>query len=455
MQLDMTRGPILPRMIRFMIPILIGNIFQQLYNMVDTMIVGKFLGASALAAVGSTGNLMFMVTGFAMGTAIGFSVLTSQSFGAGREDRLKTAVAGGVILALILSAVLTAGSLLGAEGALRLMRTPADIFPEAKAYITIIFAGLTATFFYNLLSSHLRAVGNSRAPLVFLILSAVLNVFLDLFLIAVLGFGVRGAAFATVLSQGLSALMCLVYILKRMPILVPGRAHWRLRKEIAMAQLKMGLPMGLQHTITASGMVVMQAAINSFGSVAVASITAAMKLQYLLMQGCTSIGHTMTPFCGQNMGKGDYRRLREGFRTAVLMEIVFSIFAALILIFVLPKLLFLFFRTGTDMTEIIRLAKPYLYITSAFYFPLSLIFIFRNGLQGCGYAMVPMFSGVVELVARVIVALLSIHLGSYILAVSCDPAAWLCAGLYGAGAYLLIRRKWPDGSKRTVPIDSQ
>ncbi|MBR6503594.1 MAG: MATE family efflux transporter, partial [Firmicutes bacterium] len=347
MQMDMTRGPILPRMIRFMIPILIGNIFQQLYNMVDTMIVGKFLGSSALAAVGSTGNLMFMVTGFAMGAAIGFSVRTSQTFGAGQTEQLKNSVACSIILAVALSAALTAVSLAGVNGALHLMRTPADIFAEAKTYITIIFGGITATFFYNLLSAHLRAVGNSTAPLFFLILSAVLNVALDLLLIAGLGMGVEGAAFATVLSQTLSALLCLVYILKRMPILVPGREHWKMRKEVAAYHLKMGVPIGLQHTITASGMVVMQAAINGFGSAAVASITAATKLQYLLMQGCTAMGHTMTTFCGQNTGKGDYRRVREGFKTAVLMELAFSIFAALVLIFVMPKLLFLFFRAGT------------------------------------------------------------------------------------------------------------
>ena len=450
MQLDMTRGPILPRMIRFMIPVLIGNIFQQLYNMVDTMIVGKFLGASALAAVGSTGNLMFMVTGFAMGAAIGFSVRTSQTFGAGQTDQLKNSVACSILLALVLSAALTAVSLAGADGALQLMRTPADIFAQAKTYITIIFAGITATFFYNLFSAHLRAVGNSTAPLFFLILSAVLNVGLDLLFIAGMGLGVEGAAFATVLAQGVSALLCLVYILKRMPLLVPGREHWKIRKEVAAYHLKMGVPIGLQHTITASGMVVMQAAINGFGSAAVASITAAMKLQYLLMQGCTAMGHTMTTFCGQNIGRGDYRRLREGFRTAILLELAFSVFAALVLIFVLPHFLFLFFKTGTDMTEVIRLAKPYLYITSAFYFPLSLIFIFRNGLQGCGYAMVPLFSGVVELIARCAVAFLSIRLGSYLLAISCDPAAWLCAGVYGAAAYLLLRRKWPAEEKSDI-----
>ena len=444
MQLDMTRGPILPRMLRLMIPILIGNIFQQLYNMVDTMIVGRFLGSAALAAVGSTGNLMFMVTGFAMGAAIGFSVLTSQAFGAEQMEKLKNSVAISFMLGVALSAVITVFSLLLADAALHLMRTPEDIYPEAKAYINIIFGGITATFFYNLFAAHLRAVGNSRAPLFFLILSALLNVGLDLLLIAGLGMGVQGAAFATILSQTVSALLCLLYILRRMPVLVPGRAHWRFRKEIAIHQLKMGIPMGLQHTITASGMTVMQAAINSFGSTAVASITAATKLQYLLMQGCTAMGHTMTTYCGQNRGKGDCRRLREGFKVAILLEIVFSAFAALVLIFVFPKLLFLFFRSGTDMETVTELAKPYFYLTSAFYFPLSLIFIFRNGLQGCGYAMIPLFSGVVELVVRRVMAVLSIYLNSYICAVSCDPAAWFFAGIYGAGAYLILRKNWKD-----------
>ena len=346
------------------------------------------------------------------------------------------------MLGLALSAALTFFSLLLADGALHLMRTPEDIYPEAKAYITIIFGGMTATFFYNLFSAHLRAVGNSRAPLFFLILSALLNVGLDLVLIAGLEMGVRGAAYATILSQTVSALLCFLYILRRMTILVPGRKHWIFRKEMAIKQLKMGVPMGLQYTITASGMTVMQAAINSFGSLAVASITAATKLQYLLMQGCTAMGHTMTTFCGQNWGRGDYRRLQEGFKTAILLEAVFSVFAALILIFVLPNLLFIFFRSGTDMENVLDLAKPYLYLTSAFYFPLSLIFIFRNGLQGCGYAMIPLFSGVVELVVRCVMAVLSIHFNSYILAVSCDPAAWFFAGAYGAGAYLILRGKW-------------
>ena len=447
MHLDMTRGPILPRMLRLMIPILIGNIFQQLYNMVDTMIVGKFLGSNALAAVGSTGNLMFMVTGFAMGAAIGFSVLTSQAFGADEIEKLKNSIAISFMLGLVLSTALTLFSLFLADGALHLMRTPEDIYPEAKNYIKIIFGGITATFFYNLFSAHLRAVGNSRAPLFFLVLSAFLNVGLDLFLIAGLGMGVQGAAYATILSQLVSAMLCFFYILQRMPILVPGRRHWKFRKEIAIKQLKMGVPMGLQYTITASGMTVMQAAINSFGSMAVASITAATKLQYLLMQGCTAMGHTMTTYCGQNWGKGDYRRLREGFKTAIMMEAVFSALAALILIFILPNLLFLFFRSGTDMETIMNLAKPYLYLTSAFYFPLSLIFIFRSGLQGCGYAMIPLFSGVVELMVRFVMAVLSIRFGSYLLAVGCDPAAWFFAGAYGAGAYLILRRKWQAEEK--------
>ena len=443
MQLDMTRGPILPRMLRLMIPILIGNIFQQLYNMVDTMIVGQFLGSASLAAVGSTGNLMFMVTGFAMGAAVGFSVLTSQSFGADDMDRLKNSVAISVILGLVLSAALTFLSLILTDEVLHLMKTPEDILPEAKAYITIIFGGITATFFYNLFSAHLRAVGNSRIPLFFLILSALLNAGLDLILITGLRMGVQGAACATILSQATAALLCLLYILRNMPVLVPRRKHWKFRKNIALKQLIMGVPMGLQHSITASGMTVMQAAINCFGSNAVAAITASTKLQYLLMQGCTAMGHTMTTYCGQNRGKEDFQRLREGFKTAVLMEAVFSIFAALILIFIFPKLLFIFFRPGTDMDTLTVLSNPYFYLTSVFYFPLSLIFIFRNGLQGCGYAMIPLFSGVVELAVRCIMAVLSMHFSSYILAVSCDPAAWLFAGVYGAGAYLVLSRKWP------------
>ena len=317
MQLDMTRGSIPSLLIRFTIPLLIGNIFQQLYNMVDTMIVGKYVGASALAAVGATGNLMFLITGFSIGFAAGFSIITAQAFGAGDGWKLRHSVSNGILLSLLTAVILTTVSLTCMDTFLHWMNTPSDIYPQARSYITIIAAGLIANTFYNLLSGYLRAVGNSRAPLMFLIFSSVLNILLDLWFILSFHMGVKGAAMATVLSQAVSAVLCAVYIHFRVPDLIPRRNEWRLQRAISLSQLKMGIPMALQFAVTASGMTIMQAAINAYGSTAVAAVTAASKLQYLLMQGVMATGQAMATFCGQNFGAGDRGRVTQGIRVAL------------------------------------------------------------------------------------------------------------------------------------------
>ena len=256
MQLDMTRGSIPSLLIRFTIPLLIGNIFQQLYNMVDTMIVGKYVGASALAAVGATGNLMFLITGFSIGFAAGFSIITAQAFGAGDGWKMRHSVSNGILLSLLTAVILTTVSLTCMDTFLHWMNTPSDIYPQARSYITIIAAGLMANTFYNLLSGYLRAVGNSRAPLMFLIFSSVLNILLDLWFILSFHLGVKGAAMATVLSQAISAVLCAVYIYFRVPDLIPHRNEWRLYRAISLSQLKMGIPMALQFAVTASGMTI-------------------------------------------------------------------------------------------------------------------------------------------------------------------------------------------------------
>ena len=279
MQQDMTTGRILPVILRFTLPLFIGNIFQQFYSMADTIIVGRYLGAAALAAVGATSTVSFLLLGFAMGLSSGFAVLTAQQFGARDPDGVRISVSNGIQLAVLLSAALTALGLLVVPGLLVLMHTPADILADATKYMLIICRGLAASMFYNLFSSFLRSVGNSRAPLFFLIFSSCLNIFLDIFFIVRMGMGVDGAAVATVLSQGLSAALCLLYILLRVHVLVPSRRHWGFHREATLHQLRMGIPMALQFSVTASGTIVMQAAINMFGSVAVAAFTAAWRIQ--------------------------------------------------------------------------------------------------------------------------------------------------------------------------------
>lgn len=313
MEKDMTRGNPLSLILKFTIPLLIGNVFQQLYNMADTIIVGRFVSSDALGAVGSTGTIMFLIVGFAQGITAGFSVLTSQRFGAKDMEGVKRSVANGIILSLICTIILTFCGLICMKPLLHIMNTPENIFQDAYTYIMIIVAGLVTTVFYNLFSSYLRAVGNSQIPLAFLVFSAVLNVILDLVFIIYFHMGVAGAGYATILAQGISAFLCAIYIYVKMPALTPERRHWRLHGRDSRLQMTMGIPMALQFAITASGTMIMQAAINLFGSAAVASFTAAGKLQNLAVQGMTAMGQTMATYSGQNYGKGDLARIKKGF----------------------------------------------------------------------------------------------------------------------------------------------
>ncbi len=440
MQQDMTKGRILPLLLTFTLPLFIGNVFQQLYNMADTVIVGRFVGADALAAVGSTGTLMFLILGFANGITAGFSILTSQKFGAGDEEGVKRSFANGMLLALLVTIVLTTVSVLTIPSLLRIMNTPENIYEDAKTYITIIAGGLIASVYYNMLASFLRAVGNSRAPLIFLVVSACLNVVLDLVLIIYFQMGVAGAAMATIIAQGVSAVLSMLYILKNVKILVPRASQWRLYGPETKNQMRMGVPMALQFAITASGTMIMQSAINLFGSTAVASFTAASKVQGLITQGMFSIGQTMAAYSGQNYGVMDTKRIKKGGQAAVLIMVVYSVLAALLIYITLPTLLQFFFTGDTPMDEVLVWARTYTNISMMMFIPLSFIFIFRNAMQGCGYALLPTIGGVIEFLSRLIVAGIGMKTHSYAISVASDPAAWLFTGIYATIAFLWVVR---------------
>lgn len=328
MEQDMTQGKPLSIILKFTLPLLVGNIFQQFYNMADTIIVGRFVGANALAAVGSTGTVMFLIIGFAQGITAGFTILTSQRYGAKDEKAVRASVANGILLSVLVTILITVVGLSAMKPLLLLMNTPEDIFADAYTYSMLICSGVVACIFYNLFSSLLRAIGNSKVPLFFLVFSACLNVVLDLLLILCFHMGVAGAAIATNISQGVSAVLCLIYIYKNVPVLCPERTQWRLSASDTAYQMRMGIPMALQFSITASGAMVMQAAINLFGSVAVAAFTAASKVQNLVTQGMMSMGQTMASYGGQNYGKGDYHRLEKGVRSALLISVIYSLLAA-------------------------------------------------------------------------------------------------------------------------------
>lgn len=446
----MTRGNPLTVILKFMIPLFIGNVFQQLYNMADTIIVGRFVGQNALAAVGSTGTIMFLVMGFSMGLTSGFTVLTSQKFGAKDADGVRVSVANAVLLSVIVVAVLTALSTSVMHPMLKLMNTPAEIYQDAYTYIMIICAGTAATVSYNLMSSFLRAVGNSRMPLISLIFSACVNVVLDLVFIIFFDMGVAGAAWATNISQALSALLCLAYVLKNVPELLPHKAQWHFHSWATAVQLRVGVPMALQFAITASGTMIMQAAINLYGAVAVAAITAAGKVQNVITQGDIAMGQSMATYAGQNYGKGDYERLTRGVRGSILVIAVYGIVAAFISVFLLKPMLSLFFAPGTDMTAMLPYAKKYIYLCAVFYIPLGLIFIFRNTMQGCGYGLLPMLGGVVELFCRMAVAAASMATMNFYLAAFCDPSAWIGAAIFTGIAYGIVMKK----VRRTLHSDA-
>jgi putative MATE family efflux protein len=440
MELDMTKGRPMPIIFRFFLPIFLGNMFQQVYNLVDAIIVGQFVGRNAFAAVGSTGTIMFLIFGFANGLATGFTVLTSQKFGAKDERGIRRSVANAILLCVIVAVVTTVLSLTFMPTILHVMNTPAGIYQDAYTYITIISAGIACCCFYNLFSSLLRSVGNSRVPLYFLIFSAGLNIALDLLLIIGFQMRVAGAALATIVSQGVSAVLCAFYIFTKVPMLRPRKEDWGFHPECTRRQMGVGLPMALQFAITASGTMIMQSAINKFGEVAIAGFTASSKVGGLLTQAFPALGQSMATYSGQNYGKGDVDRIHQGSHVAVVMAIVASIVGAVLALLLLRPAIPLFMGKNVDMNAILPWAKQYTYVSIIFYIPLGVLFIYRDMMQGCGYGFLPMVGGALELVARVVMSFLSIQFGSYLLGVSGDPAAWFVTGVFSAIAYKVVMK---------------
>ena len=423
---DMTVGNPVKLIISFSIPLLIGNLFQQLYSMVDAVIVGQFLGVDALAAVGTTGPLSFLVLGFVMGMTGGFSVVVAQRFGAGDYDDMRHTVAMSAILSVALTVLMTVLSVAFCWKLLEIMNTAENIIGMAYDYIVVIFGGTFSIVLYNSLSGILRALGDSKTPLYFLILSSLLNVVLDLVFIINFQMGVAGAGYATVLSQLVSGVLCLVYMAKRFPILHFRREDWRFSAETCRHLLKIGSPMAFQFSITAIGVITLQGAVNSFGSSVTAAFTAASKVETLTQQLMATLSTTTATFVGQNLGAGKMDRIREGVRRCRQITDISSL--------ILMVLVYLFWRSfvslfiSGDQPEVFDAARTYLYIVMAFYLPLGWVNIFRNALQGMGEAFVPLLGGVMELLMRVVVATLAVPLGFWAVCLA-SPMAWIGADI--------------------------
>lgn len=441
MEKNMTVGNPMKIILSFTVPIFIGNVFQQFYSMVDTIIVGQFVGTKALAAVGSTGTIMFLILGFLLGLTTGMTVLTAQRFGVGDMDAMRKTVGSAGILSVIISIIMTAISMLGMKPLLHLMNTPADIFDDAYTYIMIICGGIFAQVLYMLLSSILRALGNSKTPLYFLILSALLNIVLDLLLIIVFHMGVAGAAYATVISQGVSGLLCIIYIVKKVPLLHLKKEDWKLHSYTVKNQLGIGLPMAFQYSITAIGTTMVQSSLNGLGSTLVAAFTTASKVEQILSQAYVSLGVAISTFAAQNMGAGKKARIRQGFSATTKLGVIYSVFA-MVLIMVCGKYMTLLF-VSDNVNQIMGSVDIYLKCAGIFFIPLALVNIYRNGIQGMGYGFLPMLAGVTELVGRGVVALIAAAYGSYVGICLASPAAWVLATIFLLVIYFIIVKDYP------------
>lgn len=435
----MTTGNPAKLIIRFMIPMFLGNLFQQFYNVVDSIVAGQFLGVQALAAIGSTGSLMFFVIGWLNGLTSGFAIMVAQCFGAKKEDRMRHYVAMSVYLSVAFALVMTIGLTLANEPILRLMNYSEEIMPEVKVYMGIIYAGLLVTVAYDALSAFLRALGDSRSPLYFLMISAGINVFLDIVFIVVMGMGVEGCAYATVIAQAISAFCCFIYIVKKYPILHLKKEDFRYSWNSVKKLLGLGIPMALQFSITAIGTIIVQGAVNVYGETYMAGFSAAGKLQNILGTVFVAFGATVATYVGQNRGAGRIDRVREGVRCTQYMILAWSVIA-MILMFFFGKYMTCIFVNSSE-TDVLAVSVEYFHTVFWCYPFLGSIFLYRNTLQGMGYGLVPMMGGIFELAARTIIVLLVAGHTSFRGVCLADPAAWIAALIPLVPYYIYIMRK--------------
>lgn len=431
MENSLISGSPMKLILRFAFPVLLGMLFQQFYNLVDTIIVGKLLGANALAAVGSTGALNFLVLGFCMGICSGFSIPVAQQVGANDPSAVRRYVFNGSYLSVFFTLVITAVTAFFCEDLLRITQTPEDIFVDAYRYIFIIFLGIPGIFLYNYLSGIIRALGDSKTPVYFLALSAFLNIFLDIALILWFQAGVAGAAIATVASQVISGLACLIFMIKRFPILRATPQERQLSLVHCTRLCMMGLPMGLQYSITAIGSTILQTAINTLGSTYVAAVAAGSKLFQLLGCPFDALGSTMSVYSGQNAGACAFSRLRRGLWDSSLIGLVYSILAFAAMLLFAPQCTMLFLDPEEEnLTQLVQLTSQYIRVLSAFFFPLALVNCLRFSIQGMGFSVPAMSAGLLELAGRAAVALAFVPVFGYSAACYASPVAWILADLF-------------------------
>lgn len=440
---DLTTGSPLKLELSFMLPLLFGMLFQQLYNMVDTVVVGKYIGVEALAGVGSTGSINFLVLGLCNGICAGFAIPVAQKFGQRDYDGLRKFVGNMIWLSAVIAAVVTVVTTGLCRRILVWMNTPADTFDYAYDYIFLIFLGIPAIMLYNLLSGIIRSLGDSRTPLYFLIFSSLLNVALDLLFIVAFRMGVAGAAWATLLSQLLSGLLCLYFIGKHFPVLHLGADDLKLKKTYVNHLLAMGLPMGMQYSITAVGSILLQTAVNGLGSTAMAAMTAGGKVSMFVVCPYDAIGSTAATFAGQNLGAGKPERIHQGVRDCTVLGVVYSVVILAVMSFWGSSLTMLFLDTKdtASMNLIAPLSRQFLISNLAFYVPLLFVNLLRFTIQGLGFSELAVFAGVFEMVARGAFGVCLVPWLGFGAACFANPAAWVMADLFLFPAYYHCMKK--------------
>lgn len=422
---DMTKGNPTRLILQFAIPLLIGNLFQLVYSLTDTRIVGSFLGESALAAVGATNSLNSLMIGFLMGMTNGFAIVTARYFGGGDHKGMKKAIAGTIVLSTGTVVVLTILTVAFLTPLLRVLNTPEELLTQSAAYFRIILLGMLVTVFYDACAATLRAVGDSITPLIFLVLSTAFNVGLDLLFICVFDWGVPSAAAATVMAQGISVLMCLLFIKWKYPQLVPGRddfmrfAHDR---HVFQWMYSTGLSMGFMLSLVNLGSVVLQSAINTFGADIIVAHTAARKLTEVFMMPFSVLATTMATYCSQNLGAGQLARIKAGIWRALLLSWVWCLIVIAIVYTIVPTLIYMV--TGSTTPDIIDTATKYLHINALFYFVTVVISVLRNSLQGLGDLTTPLISSSIELVGKVLIVLLLVPHLDYMGVIVSEPIIW-------------------------------
>ena len=436
---DMTSGSPWKLILSFFVPMVFGLVFQQMYNMVDTIIVGKYLGVEALAAVGSTGSVNFMVVGFCIGVCSGFAIPVAQKFGEKNYSDLRRFVANGAYLASGFAVVMTLIVCVLCRQILVWMNTPENILDGAYRYIFVIFLGIPATYLYNLVSGIIRSLGDSRTPVIFLVISSFLNVVLDLYFILTLHMGVAGAAWATVISQAVSGIGCLIYMRYKFELLRMSREEAKADRHIMIILCNMGIPMGLQYSITAIGSVILQTAVNGLGSLVVAAVTAGSKISMFFCCPFDAMGSTMATYGGQNIGAGKPERIRQGLTCAVCLGFGYAILACVALFLWSDQVALLFMDKGE--MAILTDVRRFLMTNSLFYFPLALVNIIRFLIQGMGYSKMAVLAGVCEMAARTFVGFCLVPFFGYAAVCFSNPAAWIAADLFLVPCYFYLMKK--------------